>query len=144
MPHKYFHTHKKLQSDNFEARQKINTYINNSINVTRERIQFAYLRGLFTSFEYIKFFSCSNKRIIFCKRSISIKQLFLKIVEKIGCSKSVRPSIVIYIIYITRTDFEHHFSYLFHRDGPFIKMFFFCWDTKKMLYIQNWWTYPFK
>ena len=42
-----------------------------------------------------------------------IKQLCLEIIEKIGCSKSVRPSIVIYIMYILRTDFEHSFSQLF-------------------------------
>ena len=105
------------------------------------------LKGLFTNFEYITFFSCPNKRNIFCKRSISIKQLWLKIIEKIGCSKSVRPSTVIYIIYITRTDFEHHFSQLFRvRDvlsrWIFHKKYFFCWDTKKMLIIQNWCTIP--
>jgi len=44
---------------------------------------------------YITFFSCPNKRNIFCERSISIKQLWLETIEKIGCSKSVRPSTVI-------------------------------------------------
>ena len=43
----------------------------------------------------------------FYRRSISIKQLWLEIIEKIWCLKSVRPSTFIYIIYITRTDFEH-------------------------------------
>ena len=33
------------------------------------------LKGLFTNFWYIPFFSCLNKRNIFYKRSISIKQL---------------------------------------------------------------------
>ena len=42
-----------------------------------------------------------------------IKQLWLKINEKIRCSKSVRPNTVIYIVYITRTDFEHLLSQLF-------------------------------
>ena len=71
------------------------------------------LKGLFTNFEYITFFLCPNKRNISYKRSISIKQLWLEIIEKIGCSKSVRPSTIIYIIYRTRTDFEHHFFQLF-------------------------------
>ena len=56
------------------------------------------LKGLFTNFEYIRFFSFPTKRNIFCERSISIKQLWLEIIEKIGCSKSVRLSTVIYII----------------------------------------------
>ena len=58
------------------------------------------LKGLFTNFEYITFFSCPTKRNIFCKRSISIKQLRNEVFEKIGCSKSVRLSTIIYIIYI--------------------------------------------
>ena len=96
---------------------------------------------------WIYIFSWPNRRNIFCKRSISIKQLRLEIIEEIGCSKSVRPSTVIYIIYITRSDFEHHFSQLFLirvilSRWTFYKKCFFCWDTKKMLYIQNWWKIP--
>ena len=49
----------------------------------------------------------------FYETSNSRKQLWFEIVKKIGCSKSVWSNIVIYIIYITRTDFEHHFSQLF-------------------------------
>ena len=90
---------------------------------------------------------CFNKRNIFYKRSISIKQFWLEIIEKIGCSKSVRPSTVIYIMYITRTDFEHHFSQLFRvrvvlSRWTFYKKCFFCWGMNKMLFIQNWWTIP--
>ena len=48
------------------------------------------LKGLLTNFEYTTFFSCPNKRNSFYERSISIKQLWLEIFEKIGCSKSVR------------------------------------------------------
>jgi len=33
------------------------------------------LKGLFTNFEYITFFSCPNRRNVFCERSILIKQL---------------------------------------------------------------------
>ena len=31
---------------------------------------------------------------------------------------------------------------MFYWDGPYIKNVFFCWDTKQILYIQNWWTIP--
>ena len=47
----------------------------------------------------------------------------------------------IYIIYITRTDFEHQFlnyfeSELLYRDGTFIKNVSFV-ETQKTSYIQN-------
>ena len=43
-------------------------------------------------------------------------------------------------IYITQTDFEHHFSQLFLVGGvlprwTFHEKYFFCWGTKTMLYI---------
>ena len=80
------------------------------------------LKGLFTNFEYITFFSCPTERNIFYKRSISIKPLWLEINEKRGCTKSVRPSTIIYIIYITRTDFVHPiFSFISSQSG-FIEM----------------------
>ena len=71
------------------------------------------------------------------------------IIEKMGCSKSVRPSTVIHHIYITQTDFEHYFYHLFRvrvvwSKWTFHKKFFFCWDTKNVLCIQNWWTNPIK
>ena len=48
------------------------------------------LKALFTSFEYITFFSCFNKRNIYYRRSISMKQLWLEIIEKNGAqSQSV-------------------------------------------------------
>ena len=58
-----------------------------------------------------------------------------------------RPSTLIYIIYITRTDFEHYFSQLFWvrvvlSRWTFYKKCLFRWDTKKVLYLQNWWTIP--
>ena len=62
------------------------------------------LKELFTDFEYIVFCWLPYERNIFCKRSISIKQLWLEIIEKIGCSKSVQPSTVIYVYYIYSTD----------------------------------------
>jgi len=70
---------------------------------TQQLLPHHCLKGLFTNFE----------RNIFHKRSISIKRIWLEIIEKIGCSESVQPSTVIYIINITRTDFEHHFSKIF-------------------------------
>ena len=76
-------------------------------------MQVLSLKGLFTNFEYITFFSYHKERNIFYERFISIKQLWLEIIEKIWCSQTVRPSTVIYVIYITRTEFEHHFSQLF-------------------------------
>ena len=90
-----------------------------------------------------------KKLINFFRRYISIKQLWLEIIEKIGCSKSVRPSTDIYIIYITRTDFEHHFPQLFRvrvilSKLSFHKKCFFLLRHEKMLYIQNWWTIPSK
>ena len=42
-----------------------------------------------------------------------MKQLWLEIIEKIGCWKLVRPSTVRYYMYITRPYIEHHFSQLF-------------------------------
>ena len=80
------------------------------------------LKGLFTNFEYITFFSCPTKRNIFCKRSISIKPLWLEIIEKRGCTKSVQPSTIIYIIYITRTDFVHPFFSIIPSQSGFIEM----------------------
>ena len=82
-------------------------------DVLQSSLKESCLKELFTNFEYITFLSCLYQRNIFYKRSISIKQLWLEIIEKIGCSKSVGPSTVIYIVYITRTNFEHHFSQLF-------------------------------
>ena len=95
---------------------------------------------MFTNFEYITFFSCLSRRNIFYESSISMKHLWLEIIEKIGCSKSVPPSTVIYVtIYITQTDFEHHSSWLFPvrvvlSRWTFLKKCFICSDTKKMLY----------
>ena len=104
------------------------------------------LKRFFTNFEYITFFSCPNKRNIFYKRSMWFKQFWFEIIEKIWCSKSVRLSTVIYILYITPTDFEHHFSQLFRvrvvlSKWTFYKKCFF-WDTKKICYSQKWWAIP--
>ena len=71
------------------------------------------LKRIVYQFWIYNIFSCLNKRYIFYKMFITIKQLWLKITEKKRCSKSFRLSTVIYIIFITRTDFEHHFSQLF-------------------------------
>ena len=106
------------------------------------------LKGLFTNFEYITFFSCPTKRNIFCERSILIKSLWLEIIEKKGCTKSVRVIYIIYIIVLGRTDFVHPFFSIILSQSAFIEMdllqknVFFWWGTKKMLYIQNWWAIP--
>ena len=104
---------------------------------------------MLTNLEQINIFCVSTKETLFYERPISIKQLWLEIIQKIGCSKWVRPSTVIFIIFITRTDFEHHFSQSFRVSvvlsrWTFYKKCFFCWDTKKISYIQNWWTIPLK
>ena len=65
------------------------------------------LKGLFINFEYISFFSCPTERNIFYKRFISIKPLWLEIIEKKGCTKSVCVIYIIYIIVLGRTDFVH-------------------------------------
>ena len=65
-------------------------------NVTWESQYFRIdLKWLFTNFEYITFFSCPTERNISYERFISIKPLWLEIIEKKGCTKSVRPSTVI-------------------------------------------------
>ena len=74
---------------------------------------FWVFKGIIHQFWIYNNFPLLNKGNIFYERSISIKPLWLEIIEKKGCTKSVRPSTIIYIIYITRTDFEHHFSQLF-------------------------------
>ena len=61
-----------------------------------------YLKGLFTNFEYITFFSCPTKRNIFYERFISIKPLWLEIIEKKGAQSQ---SVYIYnICNSTRSD----------------------------------------
>ena len=76
---------------------------------------------MFTNFEYITYFSCLNKRNI----SISIKQF---------CT------VMLYlIIYITRTDFEHHFSQLFRvrvvlSRWTYYKKFYFAETRKNVIY----------
>ena len=100
---------------------------------------FFFALGFITNFEYTTFFSCLIERNIFYERSISIKQLWIEIIEKIGCSKSVRPSTVVYIIYITWTYFEHHFSQLFRvrfvlSRWTFFKIYFFRWDTRVIIF----------
>ena len=66
------------------------------------------LKGIFHQFWVYNIFFVPLRKKHFLWRFILIKQLWLEIIEKIVCSKSVRPSTVIYIIYITWTDFKHH------------------------------------
>ena len=81
-----------------------------------------YLKGLFINFEYITFFSCPTKRNIFYKRFISIKPLWLEIIEKKGCTKSVRVIYIIYIIVLGQTDFVHPFFLIISSQSGFIEM----------------------
>ena len=46
----------------------------------------------------------SQQQKHFFRRSTSIKLLWLEMIENIGCSKSVQPSTVIYIIHVYNTD----------------------------------------
>ena len=76
-----------------------------------------YTRGIVHQFWVYSVFSCLNKRNIFYKRFILIKQLWLEIIE-------------------------HHFSKLFQfrvvlSRWSFYKKCFFRWDTRNLLYIQN-------
>jgi len=102
-----------------------------------------YFEGLFTNFEYIPFFSCLNKRNIFCKRSISIldKTTLTRNNWEKWCSKSVRGIYVIYRYNSTGSDwlwapyFLNYFeSELFYRDGPFTKNVSFVGARKKVIY----------
>ena len=98
------------------------------------------LKGLFTNFEYITFFSYPTKRNIFCKRSISIRPLWLDIIEEKRVHK-VNPTeyYYIYCIYNTDCHWAPFFSIissqeLFYRDEPFIKSVSFV-GTRKKFYI---------
>ena len=68
---------------------------------------------MFTNFKYITFFSFLNKKKQFFLWKVHLNKTILTRNNWENRSKSVRPSTVIYTIYITRTDFEHHFSQLF-------------------------------
>ena len=66
------------------------------------------LKGIVHQFWTYNIFSCLNRRIIFYKRSISMKQLKGEIIEK-NCSQS-QSLLYIHVLYITAlgwTDFEH-------------------------------------
>ena len=95
------------------------------------------LKGLFTNFEYIPFFSCPTERNISYKRFISIKPIWLEIIEKKGCTKSVR---VIYIIVLGRTDFVHPLFSIISSQSGFIemdlsqKMFLLVGHEKNVIY----------
>ena len=96
------------------------------------------LKGLFTNFEYITFFSYPTERNIFYKWFISIKPLWLEIIQKKGCTKLVRD-ICIYNIYnstrsywLCAPSFLNYFeSEWFYRDELFIKNVSFGGARKK-------------
>ena len=66
------------------------------------------LKELFTNFEFITFFSCLNIRNILYKRSISIKQLRLEIIEKNGTQS--RSVLYLYITELGWVDLVDPFS----------------------------------
>ena len=53
----------------------VRTVLGNYVDGVLHGVGRYYLKGLFTNFEYITFFSCPTKRNIFYKKFISIKQL---------------------------------------------------------------------
>ena len=98
------------------------------------------LKRLFTNFEYITFFLCPTERNIFYKRFISIKPLWLEIIEKKGCTKSVRVIYMIYITVLGRTDFVHPLFSIISSQSGFIemdllqKMFLLVGHEKNVIY----------
>ena len=79
----------------FNYLQKLFSCIFNSCNLALRML--TYFKGLFTSFEYITFFVSQQKKHFSSKFHLE-KKLWLEIIEKIGCSKSVLQSTVLYII----------------------------------------------
>ena len=68
---------------------------------------------MFTNFEYIKFFSCLNKRNIFYEWPISIKQLWFEVIPTEYC----------YIYYIYNTDgLGAPFFSIISSQGCFVEM----------------------
>ena len=92
------------------------------IGKTENSVFITTLKELFTNFEYITFYSCPTERNIFYKRFISINPLWLEIIEKKGCTKSVRVIYIIYIIVLGRTDFVHPLFSIISSQSGFIEI----------------------
>jgi len=80
---------------------------------------------------------------------ISKRQLWLDIIEKIGCSESVQPSALIYYVYNTdwlwAPYFHNYFeSELFFLKWAFHKECFFHWEAKKIVIYSELVNNPFK
>jgi len=93
------------------------------------------LKGLFTNFKYITFFSCPNERNIFYERFISIKPLWLEIMEKNGAQSQFALYINNILTVLGRTDFEHIIFSIISSQSCFNEMdllqkYFFCWGKK--------------
>ena len=75
-----------------------------------------------------------------------MKQLWLEMIENLGCSKSVRV-IYIYITVLGQTDFEHAIFSIISSQSCFIemdllqKMFILLGHEKNVIH-SNWWTIP--
>ena len=108
------------------------------------------IKAIVHQFWIYNIFLCPNRKIFFIKgpprknNNSDSKQL-RKMVPKVS------PCYIYNIYKSTRSDwlwapyFLNYFeSELFLSRWTFYKKCFFCWDTKEMLYIQNWWTIPSK
>ena len=74
--------------------------------VLTKKMHKIHSKGLLTNFKYITFFLCINKKNIFYERSISIKQLWLEIIKRIGCSKPADRVLLYMGCPINLTNFE--------------------------------------
>ena len=109
-------THFTIQMVSDEAICSISTMHSSSTNLVNRikqisTFQLVLLKRMVDQFWIynIFFVSQQKKNNYFVERSTLMKQFWLEIIEKIGCSKSVRPSSIIYFIYITvlgRTECE--------------------------------------
>jgi len=108
--------------------------------VLYDKCIFSALKGIVRQFWIYNILFVSQLKKHFLRRVHLDKTTLTRIIGKIGCTKSVRPSTVIYIIiYITRTDFAHHFSLLFRvrvvlSRWTFWKNIFFV-ETPEKIYI---------
>ena len=100
-----------------------------------------FLKGLFTNFEYITFFSCPTERNIFYKRFILDKTTLTRNNWEKRLHK-VSPCYIyiIYIIVLGRTDFVHPFFSIISSQSGFIEMdllqkiFFLVGHEKNVIY----------
>ena len=88
------------------------------INIYKE----FFIKGIVHQFWIRNIFFALIKEFFFHKRLITKKQLCLEIIEKIGCSKSVRVIYMIYITVLGWTDFKHPIFSIISRQSSFIEI----------------------